>query len=102
MGPSPQESARKSREIIVCANNFHGRTTTIISFSSEEQYRYGFGPYTPGFRIIPFGDGKALEEAITENTVGFLVEPIQGRGVIVPPEGYLREVRAITRSTMSS
>ena len=67
-------------EIIVCENNFHGRTTTIISFSSEEQYRFGFGPYTPGFTIIPFGDVEALAAAITENTVGFLVEPIQGEG----------------------
>ena len=85
-------------EIIVCENNFHGRTTTIISFSSEEQYRFGFGPYTPGFTIIPFGDVEALAAAITENTVGFLVEPIQGEGgVIVPPAGYLKEVRRLTR-----
>ena len=85
-------------EIIVCENNFHGRTVTVISFSSEEQYRRGSGPYTPGFKIIPYGDAKALEEAITPNTIGFLLEPIQGEaGVIVPPEGYLRDVRRITK-----
>jgi ornithine--oxo-acid transaminase len=78
-------------EIIVCAGNFHGRTTTIISFSSEPQYKEDFGPFTPGFVMVPYGDIKALEEAITPNTVAFLVEPIQGEGgVIVPPEGYLR------------
>ncbi|MEX0935558.1 MAG: ornithine--oxo-acid transaminase [Gemmatimonadota bacterium] len=83
-------------EIIVCAGNFAGRTTTIISFSSEEQYRDGFGPFTPGFRIIPYGDADALREAINEKTVGFLIEPIQGEGgVIVPPEGYLAEARKI-------
>lgn len=83
-------------EIIVCAGNFAGRTTTIISFSSEAQYRDGFGPFTPGFRIIPYGDADALREAINEKTVGFLVEPIQGEGgVIVPPEGYLAEAREI-------
>jgi len=85
-------------EIIVCENNFHGRTITIISFSTEEQYKFGFGPETPGFKVIPFGDSKALEEAITPNTVAFLMEPIQGEGgIIVPPEGYLREVREITK-----
>lgn len=79
-------------EIIVCEGNFHGRTTTIISFSTEEQYRDGFGPLTPGFVIIPFGDIEALKKAINKNTVAFLVEPIQGEnGIVVPREGYLRE-----------
>jgi ornithine--oxo-acid transaminase len=83
-------------EIIVCEGNFHGRTTTLVGFSSEEQYRDGFGPFTPGFKPIPYGDAKALENAITPNTVAFLFEPIQGEGgVIVPPEGYLRQVKQI-------
>ncbi|HOT91001.1 MAG TPA: ornithine--oxo-acid transaminase [Anaerolineae bacterium] len=83
-------------EIIVCANNFHGRTITIVGFSTEEQYRDGYAPFTPGFVIIPFGDAAALEAAITPNTVAFLVEPIQGEaGIIIPPEGYLRDVRRI-------
>ena len=83
-------------EIIVCQNNFHGRTITIISFSTEKQYRDGYEPFTPGFKVIPFGDADALESAITSNTVAFLVEPIQGEGgVIVPPGGYLRKVRKI-------
>jgi ornithine--oxo-acid transaminase len=90
----PQNQA----EIIVCENNFHGRTIAIIGFSSEEQYRDGFGPFPPGFRAIPFGEGRALEEAITPNTVAFLVEPIQGEaGVIIPPPGYLREVKSICK-----
>jgi ornithine--oxo-acid transaminase len=77
-------------EIIVCENNFHGRTTTIVGFSSEDQYRHGFGPFAPGFVMIRYGDLKALEAAMSPNTVGFLVEPIQGEGgVIVPPEGFL-------------
>jgi ornithine--oxo-acid transaminase len=83
-------------EIIVCENNFHGRTVTIVGFSTEPQYRDGFGPFTPGFKVIPFCDAQALEAAITANTVAFLVEPIQGEaGIIVPPDGYLREVRRI-------
>ena len=85
-------------EIIVCERNFHGRTITIISFSTEKQYREGFGPYTPGFKIIPYGDINALKNAINENTVGFLVEPIQGEGgIIIPPEGYLKEAKYICK-----
>lgn len=79
-------------EIIVCRNNFHGRTTTIVGFSSEAQYKEDFGPFTPGFVEIPFGDAAALEAAITPNTVGFMFEPVQGEGgVILPPEGWLKE-----------
>jgi ornithine--oxo-acid transaminase len=85
-------------EIIVCAGNFHGRTITIISFSSDEQYRDGFGPFTPGFKIIPFGDARALREAITPNTCAFLVEPIQGEaGIVIPPQGFLQEAANICR-----
>lgn len=85
-------------EIIVCRNNFHGRTITIISFSTDDGSRDGFGPFTPGFRVIPFGDIDALAAAITSNTVGFLVEPIQGEaGVIIPPEGYLKAAKALCR-----
>lgn len=83
-------------EIIACENNFHGRTITIVGFSTEPQYRNGYGPFTPGFKIIPFNDANALEEAITPHTVAFLVEPIQGEaGVIVPRSGYLKSVREI-------
>jgi len=85
-------------EIIVCANNFHGRTVSIVSFSSDEQYRDGFGPFTPGFKIIPYSDAQALREAITPNTCAFLVEPIQGEaGIIIPPAGYLKDAAAICR-----
>ncbi|HXH62216.1 MAG TPA: ornithine--oxo-acid transaminase [Fimbriimonadaceae bacterium] len=81
-------------EIIVCEDNFHGRTTTIVGFSSEQTYREGFGPFTPGFRMVPFGDIDALRAAITPNTVAFLAEPIQAEGgILVPPDGWLREVR---------
>ena len=83
-------------EIIVCANNFHGRTITVVSFSSDLGSREGFGPFAPGFRIVPFGDAAALEAAITPNTVAFLVEPIQGEaGVIIPPSGYLKKAREL-------
>lgn len=86
-------------EVIVCSNNFHGRTVTIVSFSSDEQYREGFGPYTPGFKIIPFGDATALREAITPNTCAFLVEPIQGEaGIVIPPAGFLKEAAEICRA----
>ncbi len=88
--------ANEQQEIIVCANNFHGRTIAIISFSTDPSARINYGPYTPGFKIIPYGDAAALEQAVTDRTVGFLVEPIQGEaGIIVPPEGYLRQVREI-------
>lgn len=83
-------------EIVVAAGNFHGRTTTVISFSSEPEYRDGFGPFTPGFRSVPFGDLKATEAALTSDTVAVLVEPIQGEaGVIVPPDGWLAGLRRL-------
>ncbi len=85
-------------EIIVCENNFHGRTTTIVGFSSEEQYRTGFGPFTPGFRMIPYNDTSAFQNAINDNTIGFLIEPIQGEGgVIVPDDGYLKKCAEICK-----
>lgn len=85
-------------EIIVCENNFHGRTTTIVGFSTEHQYKDGFGPFTPGFKVIPYGDAEALRAAITPNTCGFLVEPIQGEaGILIPPAGYLKAVADICR-----
>lgn len=83
-------------KIIVCDGNFHGRTTTIVSFSTDPQARADFGPYTPGFVTVPYGDAAALRAAIDQDTVAFLVEPIQGEaGIVVPPEGYLRDVRQI-------
>lgn len=83
-------------EVIVCANNFHGRTLGIVGFSTDPETRTHFGPFAPGFRIIPFGDAAALQDAITPNTVAFLVEPIQGEaGVIIPPAGYFTEVRQL-------
>lgn len=85
-------------EIIVCENNFHGRTLAIISMSTEQQYRDGFGPYLPGIKVIPYGDAKALEAAITPNTAAFLVEPMQGEaGMIIPPEGYLKACETLCR-----
>ena len=95
-GYKVKEIPENMAEIIVCANNFHGRTITIVGFSTESQYRDGFGPFAPGFVTIPFGDAEALEWAITPNTVAFLVEPIQGEGgIIVPSAGYLKKVREI-------
>ncbi|NBD23361.1 ornithine--oxo-acid transaminase [Paenibacillus glycinis] len=83
-------------EIIVCGGNFHGRTTTITSFSSSDEYKADFGPFTPGFRVIPYGDIDALKAAITPNTAAFLVEPIQGEaGIVIPPDGFLRAARAL-------
>jgi len=91
--------AEDKAEIIVCENNFHGRTTTIVGFSSEEDYQRGFGPFTPGFKLIPYGDLEALQAAINENTVGFLVEPIQGEaGICMPPKGFLREAHQLCQA----
>ncbi|MEU5534688.1 ornithine--oxo-acid transaminase [Streptomyces sp. NPDC020362] len=90
----PAEMAK----IVVAGGNFHGRTTTVISFSTDPEARADFGPYTPGFEIVPYGDLTAMRSALTENTVAVLLEPIQGEsGVIVPPEGYLPRVRELTR-----
>ncbi|MET0274734.1 MAG: ornithine--oxo-acid transaminase, partial [Phenylobacterium sp.] len=83
-------------EIIVAADNFHGRTVAIVGFSTDPQSRGGFGPFAPGFKVVPYGDAKALEAAIGPNTVAFLVEPIQGEaGVIIPPAGYLKTAREL-------
>jgi len=91
----PQDRA----EIIVCANNFHGRTVTAVSFSTEPLYRQDFGPFTPGFVIVPFGDLEALEKAITPNTAAFLVEPIQAEaGILIPPDGYLRQAAELCKT----
>ena len=88
--------AENQAEIIVCRNNFHGRTVTIVGFSTENQYKDGFGPFTPGFKVVDFGDASQVEKAITKNTVAFIVEPIQGEaGILIPPAGYLSQVRKI-------
>lgn len=87
---------RHQAEIITCENNFHGRTVSIVSFSTEPLYRDDFGPYTPGFVVVPYGDAQAIEDAITPNTAAVMVEPIQGEaGVVVPTAGYLRMLRRI-------
>jgi len=86
-------------EIIVCENNFHGRTIAIVGFSTEEQYRQDFGPFTGGFKTIPFGDAEALRKAITPNTCAVLMEPIQGEaGILIPPAGFLRKAAALCKT----
>ncbi len=95
-GYRTKEIPQNQAEIITCANNFHGRTVTIVGFSTEELYKQDFGPFTPGFVSIPYGDLDALEQAITPNTAGFLFEPIQAEaGIIIPPEGYLKKAKEI-------
>ena len=89
---------KNKAEIIVCADNFHGRTTTIVGFSTEDQYKDGFGPFTPGFKVIPFGDYKALEKTITKNTAAFMVEPVRGEaGINIPPKGFLKKAAALCK-----
>jgi ornithine--oxo-acid transaminase len=95
-GYQKKKIARDQAEIIVADNNFHGRTTTIVGFSSDASYHEGFGPFSGGFRLVPFGDAEAVEQAITPNTCAILIEPIQGEaGIVVPPDGYLQALRAI-------
>ncbi|WP_201837558.1 ornithine--oxo-acid transaminase [Microvirga zambiensis] len=95
-GYSRKKIAPDQAEIIVAENNFHGRTTTIVGFSSDESYREGFGPFAGGFKLVPFGDATAVERMMTKNTCAVLIEPIQGEaGIVVPPEGYLKDLRAI-------
>ena len=90
--------APDAAEIIACAGNFHGRTISVIAFSSEEQYKHGFGPYAPGFRLAEFGNLRSLEALITPNTAAFLVEPVQGEGgIIIPPDGYLKACETLCR-----
>ena len=97
-GATVKGIADGQQEIIVAANNFHGRTIAIVGFSSDAQYRSGFGPFPAGFREVPFGDTDSLRRAITPKTCAFLVEPIQGEaGIVIPPEGYLRQAAAICR-----
>ena len=89
---------KNKAEIIVCADNFHGRTTTIVGFSTEDQYKDGFGPFTPGFKIIPFGDAAALKKAINKNTAAFMVEPVQGEaGINIPPKGFLKKAATLCK-----
>lgn len=93
--------ADNQAEIIACVGNFHGRTMTAVSLSSEEEYKRGFGPMLPGIKLIPYGDLDALKEAITENTAAFLIEPIQGEaGIVIPPEGFLKKHLKLARRTM--
>ncbi len=97
-GETVKGIAPGAAEILVCANNFHGRTISIVGFSSDPQYRHGFGPFPAGFQCVPFGDADALRRAMSENTCAFLVEPIQGEaGIVLPPAGYLRQAAAICR-----
>ncbi len=94
--------AEDQAEILVFENNFHGRTTTIVGFSSEAQYRQGFGPFAPGFKILPYGDADAVRQAMNPNVAAVLVEPIQGEaGIIIPPDGYLRQLRELTTENNS-
>ena len=91
-----KEIQEDAAEIIVCANNFHGRTITTVGLSTEELYTKNFGPFTPGFRIVPYGDAEALERAINANTAAFLVEPIQAEaGILIPPQGYLKAAKEV-------